>query len=248
MQDESGKHQDNSSEELGSGQPSGSKPATTSEPKGQKKITITEADRQKIISDAKAGEGRKWKAVEVERDQLKTEVGNLTNRLSEIEQNLTARAYEEARTDPTSLQQFNKEQAFKERERKVQERETNQTRGEAQLKADKEAFEADTGSTIVSVIAAKHGLEVSDLEDLGIKDREALDKVAARIKAGKPAVAPTETDEEKATREAKEREEGEFTPASELSSAAKAVGELTVEETEKSTMEALEAKVAPPIK
>lgn len=229
--------------ELGSGTPSSKKASETSKDKGK---LFTAEQITKIISDAKAEEGRKWKPIELERDQLKTEVGNLTNRVGEIEQANRAKAQEEAREsqDPKVLVLFNRETEVADRERKAQAREDATTRGEAQLKADREAFETETGATMLTVIAQKYNLEPSRLEALGITDRVALDKVASEIAtAGKPP----ETEEEKTERERVEAEGGTYQPASELPSGAKPV-QLDVKSVEEGSMESLETKLAPPPK
>ena len=245
-QDNAKKNQDDASAKLGSGDTSGDKSKQTSD-KAKGKAYTPEAI-QKIISDAKSEEGRKWKQVEVERDQLKGTLGTLTTRLDDMERAQTASAYEEARKDPSgnALRSIQADEAVRVREKKAQERENEATRREAQLKADRELFATESGETMVSVIAAKHGVDEKRLADLGITDKTSLDKIAADMKAKAPKAKPLTEEQETAKKEAEEKGET-FSPVDETSSGVKPV-DLSVESIEKTSMESLEQAIAPPIK
>ncbi len=236
-----------SADKLGSEKTSADKLKQTSkEAKGE---VLTPEAKQKLISDAKAEEGRKWKQVELERDQLKDEVWTLTSRLDDIENRQTARAYEEAKTDPSgnTLKAIQADAAVRDREKKVQARENEATRSEAQLKSDKALFATESGETMVSVVAAKHGVDAERLAKLGITSKEALEAVAADMKANAPEAKTELTDEQKAAK-AEAEEKGEvYTPTDETPSGAKPV-ELTTEGVESASMESLEQVIAPPIK
>ncbi len=236
-----------SAEQLGSETTSASKPKQTS--KGDKGEVLTPEAKKKLISDAKAEEGRKWKQVEIERDQLKEQVGTLSERLDGIETSATARAYEEARSDPSgnALRAVQATAAVSERERKAQARENELARGEAQLKADREEFATESGESMVSVVAAKHNVDPDRLAKLGITDKAVLEKVAADMKASAPEAEKELTDEQK-TAKAEAEEKGEtYSPIDETPSGAKSV-DLTPEGVEGASMESLEQALAPPIK
>ena len=240
--------QDALSAKLGSEKTSDAKSKQTSKEKAKGKV-LTPEEIAKIVSDAKAEEGRKWKQVEVERDQLKREIGTLATRLDEMDNAQRARAYEEARSDPSgnALRQVQSDEAVRVREKKVQDRENLANRQEAQLKADREAFESESGETMVSVIAAKHSVDEKRLAGLGITDRVALDKVAADMKANAPAdTKPLTSEQEAAKAEAEEKGET-YSPLDETPSGAKAV-ELTPEGVEAADMGSLEQALVPPIK
>ncbi len=241
-----------SANELGSGTTSPPASKQTSKEKKDKGEVLTPEAKQKLISDAKAEEGRRWKQVEVERDQLKNEVGTLTTRLDDIETSQRARAYEEARSDPSgnAIRAVQAEESVRAREKKMQEREAEANRREAQLKADRDTFNTESGESMVSIVAARHGVDLERLTKLGITDKAALESVAADMKANAPATEtkPEElTDEQKAAK-AEAEEKGEtYSPTDETPTGAKLV-ELTTEGVEKASMESLEQTIAPPIK
>ena len=229
-----------------SGKTSDDKSKQTS--KKAKDEVLTPEAKAKLISDAKAEEGRKWKQVELERDQLKGQVGTLTDRLDTIESRQSAVALEEAGKDPTgtALARVQAEAALRKRENEVQGRENTVARGEAQLKADQEAFTSESGETIVATIATKHGVDPAKLAAYGITNKDTLEKIAADLAVAKPAdktVPETElTDEQRA-----EAQEAVFTPTSDTPSGGKPV-ELTAESIENADMAELEQVVAPKIK
>ena len=241
IQDNAKTRQDALSAGLGSETTSDSKSKLTSD-KAKGKVYSPE-DIRKLQSDAQAAEGRKWKQVERERDQAQKDLATLTSRLDEIEQTNRARAYEEARTDPSgnALRTLQAETSVREREKKAQQREAEIARDVAQLNADREAWLAESGETMVSVVAAKHGVDPAALADLGITDRAILEKVAVKLKASTP-VAHAETKESDT-----EEYEATFSPLDETPSGGKAV-ELTPEGVESADMGSLEQVLAPPIK
>ena len=65
--------------------------------------------------------------------------------------------------------------------RKAAELERDMVRREGLLKADRADVDKDRGVVSVAYIAAKHGLKVEDLEDLGVTDPEALEKIAVKL-------------------------------------------------------------------
>lgn len=228
----------------GARQTSGSKGATTSK-QGQKK-TLSQEEINKLISDAKAEEGRKWKPIETERNQLKTQVGELETRLEDVEQTVRNQAYDRAKDDPASLKTWEADQALIKRERTVRERENAATQRETQNRADEDAIERNKGIILVPKIAAKYKIDPSELEDLGITDEAALDKVAAKI-AGKAAGGD---DEGKGEGEDEGEDKETFEPTSAVSSKGAKTGKATesVEAAEQASMESIAADVAPDLK
>jgi len=240
VQDNAGTEQDNTSAKLGSGQPSGAKSKQTSkEAKGK---VYTPEEIRKLQSDATAAKGRELVHANAEIARL-TKEGEATNaRLDDIERAQTARAYDEARSDPSgnALRNIQAEESVRVREREVQARENEANRKEAQLKADREQFATESGETMVSVVAAKHGVSEERLAKLGITDKAILENVAAELKASTPA-PKTETTE------GETEEEVTYSPTDETPSGAKPVN-LTPEGVESASMESLEQAIAPPIK
>ena len=214
--------------------------------KGKGEVLTPEA-KQKLISDAKAEEGRKWKKVEQERDQLKDTVGTLTTRLDDIESRQTARAYEEAKADPSgnALKNIQADETARKREREVQKREDDATKREAQNKADREEFDTESGASVVAIVASKHGVDAERLGKMGVTDKAALEKIAADMKANTAEAKPLTTEQEAAKKEAEDKGE-EYTPTSETPTGEKPM-DLTTEGVEAASMESLEKALVPPI-
>jgi len=164
------------------GQSSDGKGGTTSKDKGK---LYTAAQITKIESDAAAKAGRLQKAAEVERDTFKKELESTNSRLDSLEREVNESRLAEARGDPEQLRIYNREQAVVKRERQAGDKERDLASREEQLKSDLETLATDKGVVNIAYIAAKHGLETEDLEDLGISDPEALEKVAEKLAAVK---------------------------------------------------------------
>ena len=235
---------DNKAEAENASASSQAKKATSKE---GKKVTLTPEELEAKLQEARTEAGRKWKPVEQERDQLKTQLETLTSRLETIENQNRSRAYKEAEGDTGAMALFNRDESLSKRERDLNTRETEVSRRELQVKADGDDLATRSQAILIPTVAAKHGIEASELEGLGITDEAAVEKVAAKLAGKKP-----ETEEEKATREAKETEtEGEeskpFEPVSTESSGAR-TQKLDVKSVEEAPLESLEAKIAPPPK
>jgi len=179
-----GKAQDTSSDKAG--QSSGSKGGTTSKDKGK---LYTDADIAKIKSDAAAEAGRLRKAAEQERDSTKQELQSLTSRLDELERERNESRLAEVRGDPTKLSAYQSEQSAAKRQRDADAREREIARREAQVKADEEAISNKSRYVSVAEISAKHGIDMEELEELGISDPEQLEKVAEKLAAAKGTTA-----------------------------------------------------------
>ncbi len=210
----------------------------------------TPEEIRKLESDATAKKGRELVQANAEIARLKEE-GVATNaRLDDIERAQTARAYDEARSDPSgnTLRNIQAGEAARTRERDVQARESEANRREAQLKADREQFATESGETMVSVVAAKHGVSEERLAKLGFTDKATLEAVAADMKANAPEteVKPLTAEQEAAKAEAEEKGET-YSPTDETPSGAKPV-DLTPEGVESASLESLEQALTPPIK
>lgn len=238
----------------GPGQASGGKGGTTSTKKAK---VYTEKDIVKIRSDAAAETGRATSAQETaegERDAAKKALESLKNRFDTLEAEVDQTRLAEDRGDPVALRQYQREQTVKKRERAAEEKELDLETREAALGTERKAVDGDKLKVDISFIAAKHGLEVEDLEGLGITDPEALEKVAEKLATGKgkgegedadqQAYQALETDEEKeAFVEAHpgfEPEGGEFEPDPGGGEGA-GPGALTTESVEEMPTEKVEA-------
>lgn len=155
----------------------------TSKDKGK---LFTEAQIHQIKTSAGGEAGRLRQAAERERDALKEQVQSVTKRLSSLESEVNEARLAEARGDPESMRTYQRELAITKRERTAEDRDGDLLRREATLKTDRETIDVDKGKVAVAVLAAEHGLEVADLESLGITDYETLEKVAAKLAASKP--------------------------------------------------------------
>ncbi|GAH67173.1 unnamed protein product, partial [marine sediment metagenome] len=162
--------------------------------------TAAEIDRIKADS-ASMGQGRAEKVAKQEKETLTQELQSTKTRLDALEARANEARLAEARGDPVKLRTYQGEQAVATRERQVEEQIRDIARREGQLKADREEVNRDKGVVSIAYVAAKHGLEVEDLESLGISDPDALEKVAVKLAA---AGKPPETEEEKTAREARE--------------------------------------------
>lgn len=181
------------------GQSSGSKGGSTSKDKGK---LYTDAQIVKIKSDSAAEAGRLRKAAEEERDTLKQDLQSTKSRLDALERETGESRLAEARAGgDDQLRIYQREEAVRKRERQADERDSDITRREGQVKADRAEVDKDKGIVSVAYVAAKHDLDPERLEKLGITDPEALEKVAEELAA---AGKPPETEEEKTAREARE--------------------------------------------
>ena len=217
----------------------------TTSPKGEatsksgKKVTLTQGELDKIKSDAKAEEGRKWKKVETERDELKTTLGSLTTRLTELETGNRNRAYEEARSsgDSNALSLFQRNEELAKREKAIADKETEIRKLRLQVDEDMEYIKTTKPSLVIPQIAMKYGLKPEDLSDFGVTDEAVLDKIAQRI-SGKKELEEPETEEGE--------KENPFEPISFQSSGAAVKSKIkTNADVEKASMESLAEQLAP---
>ena len=163
------------------GQSSGKKGATTSK-KG--KLYMPEQIR-KIESDAATPVGREKKVVEGERDEAKRQVELLTKRLEGLEAADREARLADAREDPKELRLFQREETVTKRERAVEAKELDVSGREVALKTEREAVDGDKRKVDLAYLSAKYGVPEDELEDLDIKDPDALEKVAAKLSTSK---------------------------------------------------------------
>lgn len=155
-------------------------------PKDKGKL-YTDAEIDKIKANAAAmGQGREKKVAEQEKSALTQELQSTKSRLDALEREMDESRLAEAKGEPAQMPVYQREQAVKKRERQADDREGDLTRREGQVKADREEVDKDRGVVSIAYIAAKHGLETEELEELGISDHEQLEKVAAKLAAAKP--------------------------------------------------------------
>lgn len=163
-----------------SGQTSGKGGGTTSKKEGK---LYTTADIEKIKSDAITPIGREKKAAEEKAANLERTLTTTKSRLDDLERERDESRLAEARGDPAALKIYQREQAIIRRERDVEAKETDVQTREAALKTERESIDGDKHKVNLAYIAAKHGIDQDELEGLGIRDAEALEKVAEKIAA-----------------------------------------------------------------
>jgi len=212
-----------------------------------KKVTLSQKDYAKLKSDAEASAGRakELTTTKGERDNLKGQVDTLNTRLEHLETESRNRAFDTARQsgDPSAIQAFERTDRLNQRERDIIDRESKVKVRELQVKADEDEAVRTKSTLTIPKIAAKYKLDVAELEELGITDEEALDRVAARI-AGTKAI-PTETETEPLGDEVPTVQS--FEPISTESAGARETA-LTSESAEKMPTGDLEKELAPPPK
>ena len=165
-------------------------------PKDKGKL-YTVAQIDKLKSDAAAmGQGRAEKVAEQEKGALTQELQTYKSRLDALEAQERESRLAEARGDSDKMRAFQREEAVSKRERQVEETLRDITKREGQIKADRAEIDKDRGVVSVAYVAAKHGLEPEDLEDLGITDPEQLEKVAVKLAAAKPKGEGEDADRE----------------------------------------------------
>ena len=165
----------------------------TSKDKGK---LYTDAQIHQIKTSAGAEAGRQRKASEQERDTLKEQLQSAESRLNSLEREQNESRLAEARGDPDKLRDYQERQALAREKRELQETLKDMTRREGQLKADRAEVDKDRGVVSIAYIAAKHGLEVEELESLGISDPEILERVAEKLATAKPKGEGGEVEEE----------------------------------------------------
>lgn len=216
-----------------------------------KPITLPQKDYQKLKSDAEASAGRAkdLATTRAERDTLTGQVQTLTSRLEAVETESRNRAFDEARRsgDSGAIQAFERTDRLNQQEKTLIDGQAELKRGQLQLRADQEELSRTQVTLTIPKIVAKYKLDEAaqtHLEELGITDEDALDKVAARI-AGTKAIP---TDLEKETVEGEEIPTVKtFEPISTESTGAREIA-LTSESAEKMPTKDLEKELAPPPK
>jgi len=159
----------------------------TSKTKGK---LYTDAQIHQIKTTAGGEAGRLRQAAERERDSLKEQLQSTSDRLNTLESERTESRLAEAQDNPEAARLLLREEALKRRTLQVEETLKDLTRREGQLKADRTKVDEDRGVISIAYTAAKHGLEVEELESLGISDPEILERVAEKLAARKVA-SPT---------------------------------------------------------
>ena len=138
---------------------------------------------------------------------MTSELQTTQGRLEALEAQVNEARLAESKGDPDKLAAYQRDHSVGQRERTVADKEKDLARREGLLKTDREELDKDRGVVSVAYIAAKHGLSVERLENLGISDLETLEKVAEEMKPAKPeededadrqAYQALETDDEKA--------------------------------------------------
>lgn len=214
-----------------------------------KPVTLSQKDYTKLKSDAEASAGRakELTTTKTDRDNLKGQVETLNTRLEALETATRNAALAEAQKsgDSGALTLFNKTDSLNQRERAIIDRESKVKQRELQVQADEEESGRTKATLTIPKIVAKYKLDEAGqthLEELGITDEEALDKIAARM-AATGALPETETEE---TEEGTPKVQT-FEPISTESTGARKP-ELTSETAASMPTKDLEHELAPPPK
>ena len=159
---------------------SGSKATITS---GGKEKTYTEREVTKMVSDMKAAAGREQKKLADQIEAARQDGEKANNRLNELQKQIDEAELDKARDDPELLKLYQRKRETEDKVKDIESRERDLAKREAQLESDKKAIAEANVEAMVVEVALKYGLSIETLENLGITDREQLDKVAERIAA-----------------------------------------------------------------
>ena len=189
---------------------SGSKATITS---GGKEKTYTEREVTKMVSDIKAAAGREQKKLADQIEAARQDGEKANNRLNELQKQIDEAELDKARDDPELLKLYQRKRETEDKVKDIESRERNLAKREAQIESDKKAIAEANVEAMVVEVALNYGLNIETLEDLGITDREQLDKVAAKIAAFKPP--PKKEGEEGLKPDSGISSGGEHTPTAE---------------------------------
>jgi len=145
--------------------------------------TYTETELQKLISDVKAGEGRKVATLTKTVEDLKAESDARAKALE-------AKELEGIRNDPAALRSYQSRKALETKTNELTVKEADLTAREAAIAAkEAEANKATVAATIAR-LATEHGIEAARLTELGTEDVTVLEKFAQALSGKVPAVKP----------------------------------------------------------
>jgi len=116
-----------------------------------------------------------------ERDELRQGLDAARTEMTEIQKRIDEAEQERLKGDPNALTAYQIRKRAEERERVAATKERELSRKEAELKAKEESYTKIEREVKVSEIAKKYSLDTATLEDLGIDNLEALEKVASKI-------------------------------------------------------------------
>ena len=159
---------------------SGSKATITS---GGKEKTYTEQEVTKMVSDIKAAAGREQKKLADQIEAARQDGEKANNRFNELQKQIDEAELDKVRDDPELLKLYQRKRETEDKVKGIESRERDLAKREAQLESDKKAIAEANQEAMVVEVALNYGLSIETLEDLGITDREQLDKVAERIAA-----------------------------------------------------------------
>jgi len=176
----------------------------------------SEKDVQKLISDERAKFGREkvqlvsqFEAAQGKAQSLQGELETTTGRLDTVEREIRQSKLD--RGNPESIQLFQEKEALLTEKRNLEKEQRAVRVEKARLEEDRKTLTAKR----IADIAGRHGVEVADLEALGIENLEVIERYAKAIGA-KPEGKKDET---------------EFIPDSGIGTGSP--GALTVEQAEK---------------
>jgi chromosome segregation ATPase len=177
----------------------------------------------KELSDIKAAEGRKRKALEQEKDDLANRLKEQSEKLTQLEEQMRKTRMEQHKDNPDQLKRFETEWELEKKHREYEERERELQRQRKELERQQETINQRAYDITVNALASRYNMPADEIKDLGISDTEKLEKVVQRL-----AKATTRTDED-------------FTPDS--GAMAGGSSELTPASVDKMSVEALTKKL-----
>ncbi len=166
-------------------------PGTTSQVQATEP-TFTKAQVDKMLSDAKAEAGREKARLAKEAEVSKQEAARLredfqstNSRLNALQDRIDQAELEKARDDPQLVKLYQARRELETEKRNVEVEKRRVAAEAAQVKTEREAMESQNRGAQIAARAAKHGVEVSELTELGITDMAVLEKVAGKMSKGK---------------------------------------------------------------
>jgi len=146
-----------------------------------KSVAYTEEQIAKIKSDAAAEAGRRRKAAEVERDELRNQFDDLRGRLEQMEKEKEEAMFNAVKDDPTKAKLFQEQQNLRLRSRKIEEIEKELKKKESELQESIRTINEERFASKVDILSNRYDMSVDEIMELGITDPTVLEKVVKRI-------------------------------------------------------------------
>jgi len=156
--------------------------------------TYSEDEVKKMLSDEKAAAGRKHAELAKQVSSLNTERGTLQNelkgtrsQLDEIQGRIDASEVDSARDNPEMMRLYQQRRDLRAKEQGLQAERAKVDSERAELDKQRGEFQEWQQKRMLDEVSKEYGVPVDTLANLGLTDREALERVAQALKSQAPA-------------------------------------------------------------